>query len=244
MTAKIGSMSLRDRPTTIFLPPLFAIATLLVMACSSSGTPPPTVEVVKVNTIGFVTMTHQVHFAPGSATFSIDESRALSDFIARVALDYGDQVTISARPANGASALDTLSAQRAASVAIEMRRTHLVEIQVRPSNANVESLPDAVAISVGRYVVTGPKCSDRSKPDAADDADMPAGNYGCATATNLGAMVANPADLIRGTPAGAADADFVARGVQRYRNGELSKSLQPELSKGAMGAAGTGGGGN
>jgi hypothetical protein len=41
---------------------------------------------------------------------------------------------------------------------------------------------------------------------------------------------------VRGTPGGAADADFVSRGIQRYRSGEISKSLQPELSKSGAGA--------
>jgi pilus assembly protein CpaD len=89
---------------------------------------------------------------------------------------------------------------------------------------------DAVVVSVGRYVVTLPVCPDWSKPEADDYTNTPPSNFGCANASNLGRMVANPADLVHGTPLGPADGDFAARGIQRYRAGEIDNSIKPELS--------------
>jgi pilus assembly protein CpaD len=238
---------MRNYPTTTFFLPLFTAVTLLAGVFGSDIAAPSPAEAGENPTVGFETMTHQVNFAPGSAALSTDEINSLSDFLTRIAFDYGDKVTISIGPTNSDPSLNALAAQRAGSITFELQRMHLVEIQIRPENANIEPLQNAAEVSIGRYVVTGPKCADWSEPEAANDTDMLPSNFGCATAINLGAMVANPADLLRGTPSGSADADFVARGIEQYRNGEVSKSLDAQSSKGAAGtngATGIGGGTN
>ncbi len=83
-----------------------------------------------------------------------------------------------------------------------------------------------VEIVLERYLVTPPACPDWSRRTGVDFANRPHTNFGCATQTNLGLMIANPRDLVRGRTLGPADGVHQAEGVVRYREGE-----QPELQE-------------
>ncbi|MDH3660097.1 MAG: CpaD family pilus assembly lipoprotein [Alphaproteobacteria bacterium] len=83
-----------------------------------------------------------------------------------------------------------------------------------------------VEIVLERYLVTPPACPDWSRRSGIDYANKPHTNFGCATATNLGLMIADPRDLVRGRDLGPADGIHQADGIIRYRKGE-----QPELQE-------------
>lgn len=225
------------RGFTLLTIPLLLAATILAAGCTPESARWTPAEAPKENKVDFVTMAHQVHFAPGATTVASSEAKALSDFLRSVALGYGDQVTIDAGPRRGNIAADALAAKRLDAVTVALRKQRVrAQPASRPTVDGALS-GDSVVVTVGRYVVTGPNCPDRSKPESDDFTNTTQSNYGCATATNLGLMVANPGDLVHGTQAGPADADFTARGVQNYRSGTLSKSIKSELS-------GSSGGGN
>ncbi len=84
-----------------------------------------------------------------------------------------------------------------------------------------------VEIVLDRFVVTPPACPDWSRRSGLDFANQPHSNFGCATETNLGMMIANPKDLIRGRKLGSADGVHQAEGIVRYREGQLTE-LQEE----------------
>jgi len=65
-------------------------------------------------------------------------------------------------------------------------------------------------LSVGRYTVTLPACPNWSESLAAEFTNACSGNYGCANVTNLGLMVASPADLVSGRTLAPADAQPAA----------------------------------
>jgi len=199
-----------------------------------------TSETPKENTVQFVSFVHQVHFAAGSTGFAPGEANALDGFITRLAPHYADRVQIDSGAVSGNANADALAARRAEAVAAELRRMGAATVEIEQAGDNVDA--NAVAVGVSRYVATGPKCPDWNDKDPQGFSNTPTSNFGCATITNLGAMVANPADLLRGAQPGPADAEFVARGVQRYRNGEISKSLEPELSQGSAMSGSMGGG--
>jgi type IV pilus biogenesis protein CpaD/CtpE len=50
----------------------------------------------------------------------------------------------------------------------------------------------------------------------------PTVSLGCATYTNLAAMIARPDDLTQPTPYGGADADLAASAVRRYETEKLA----------------------
>src|SRR5205814_10625743 len=65
--------------------------------------------------------------------------------------------------------------------------------------------PDRAVVAVSRTLVRLPDCPNWSKPSGATDfTNSVASNFGCATVTNLGRMVAHPTDLARGEPLGLA----------------------------------------
>lgn len=83
-----------------------------------------------------------------------------------------------------------------------------------------------VEIVLERYLVTPPACPDWSRKTGIDYANKPHTNFGCATETNLGLMIADPRDLVRGRKLDPADGVHQAEGIVRYREGE-----QPELQE-------------
>lgn len=226
---------------------LIAAAALLISACTPESARWSSVESAKENRVDFVTVAHKVNFPPGTAMVASDEEEHLADFLSTLEYGYGDQVTLDVGPMRSDKAANTLAKKRIETVMAMLRRLDVPSrIAPRPTIEGALSR-DAVVVTLGRYVVTGPKCPDWRKPEAIDYTNTPPSNFGCATMTNLDLMVANPGDLVRGTPGGAADADFASRGIQRYRAGEISKSLKPELPKlysGSGSGGGGGGGGN
>ncbi|MBT6095454.1 MAG: hypothetical protein HOH04_11275 [Rhodospirillaceae bacterium] len=84
-----------------------------------------------------------------------------------------------------------------------------------------------VRVVVRSYTVTLPGCPDwTSEPGNTGD-NVVHSNWGCANATNLGQMVADPADLAHGRQPGPADAELLSKRIQDYRKGE-TKPLDPE----------------
>ena len=98
------------------------------------------------------------------------------------------------------------------------------------SGAAADDGPNALRLVVGRYVVIPPSCPNWSKPSGGDSNNRTGSNFGCATATNLGAMVADPGDLVIGKTLGPGDATVSAGAVQRYREDSI-KELPDTSSK-------------
>ena len=65
-----------------------------------------------------------------------------------------------------------------------------------------------------------------------DSENTPGANFGCAITSNLGMMVANPRDLLRGRNPGPSDATAVSAAIARYRAGETRDLLDDENVKG------------
>jgi pilus assembly protein CpaD len=95
-------------------------------------------------------------------------------------------------------------------------------------------------VGIGRYAVTLPPCPNWSQSLSADFTNAFTSNYGCANATNLGLMVASPADLVSGRTLAPADGQPAVMAVQRYLNDKVKPPPTPTASPFA---ASTGGGG-
>ena len=120
-------------------------------------------------------------------------------------------LTGSIRPADrveiAAAGPPGLAQQRAAAISGELLRYGVVTTTLA-----LDTVPANHAIvSIGRYAVTLPTCPNWSQSPAADFTNDYSSYYGCATATNLGLMVASPADLVSGRPFSAPDAQPAAR---------------------------------
>lgn len=103
--------------------------------------------------------------------------------------------------------------------------------QVNRHVENFSDIPASKTLDVkqddqGQYVITLPGCPDWSGGHTTYN-NIPGPNFGCATATNLGLMVARPEDLVHGRDPGYADGEQAVRSVALYRKGE-TKALSPE----------------
>ena len=111
--------------------------------------------------------------------------------------------------------------------------------------------PNHIRVVVERYVVTPPPCPNWTSPPTGDHGNQPGSNFGCADATNLSLMVADPRDLVIGRPLGPAQGDPAFAAALRYRQGKVkdpsgqsagSAYAAPQSSGGGSAAAGAGAG--
>lgn len=167
----------------------------------------------KRNTVELVRLTHSVQFAQGTGSLSPAERAALDHFLLDVGAGYGDEAWIDAGN-------DPLGASRAGAIMEALSRHG---IAASPDNLAYGAAPQPgeVRLVIGRYMVTPPECPDWRKPSDRDYRNTPSSNHGCATATNLGQMVANPRDLLGGRTYGGPDTDQATKAVENYRKGSV-----------------------
>jgi pilus assembly protein CpaD len=169
---------------------------------------------------------HTVRFAPGDERLAIVERQRLEIFLARIGTGRGDRVVVAVPEAANAGTL-RLDERRHQTVAAYLS---LSRIETRPAEGELAfEVPraDTVAVIVSRYVVTLPGCPDWSERPGRTFNNTVSRNLGCASASNLGLMVANPADLEGGRRPGPMVGAFGVLAIQRYRKGETTP-LAPE----------------
>lgn len=183
---------------------------------------------------------HVIYFNTDRDEVRADERDRLLAFIEAVHPTSEDSIRLEGHAderANDIYNLD-LAARRIDSVKNFLSKSGLDERRIQAS-AFGERLPASpgqyeqswsqnrrVEVILERYVVTPPACPDWSRRSGLDYANQPHSNFGCATEANLGLMIANPRDLVRGRKLGPADGVHQAAGIVRYRQGEL-----PELQE-------------
>jgi pilus assembly protein CpaD len=196
---------------------------------------------VKTLRVDHTRLQHDVAFAPGAPDPLAGETDRLMAFIAQSELRGADHVLL--EPSEG----DRLAAARIGRLVKALGRRG---IGARSLPASAEAPPDRLRVLVDRYVVVLPDCPDWTASPQSDHDNLPSSNFGCASATNLGLMLADPHDLLVGREPGPADADPAVAAVTRYRAGQ-TKSLSSEdaptptinFMNAAAGAAGAGAGG-
>lgn len=77
--------------------------------------------------------------------------------------------------------------------------------------------PGAVRVVVSRMSASVPGCSDWSRMGGSDINQNTGSNHGCAINTNLAAMVASPADLVRGASGTGSDTGTSFKAIDLYR---------------------------
>lgn len=184
---------------------------------------------------------HSVYFATDSAAITPAERDRLLTFLETVRPAERDSIRLEGHADERASDLYNLelAGRRAQSVETFLRDAGLPYVSVT-SSAFGEALPRVetsgptawrlnrrVELVIERYLVTLPACPDWSRESGTDFSNQPHSNLGCATQTNLGLMVAEPRDLVRGRTLGPADGVHQAEGIVRYRQGKVVE-LQEE----------------
>ena len=103
-----------------------------------------------------------------------------------------------------------------------------------------------VRVLVRSYTITLPGCPDWTSDPTNTFDNTVNSNLGCANTTNLGLMIADPGDLVRGREPDAADGELLTKRIRDYRKGE-TKALDPEdvgttQNQQKSGSGGSGGG--
>lgn len=185
-------------------------------------------EAVRSPAVQPVSVSHLVAFEAGSVILDAAATQALDAFLERQRVDRADALVITVE--NGGEAALARAERVAAYLALK-RLDARVQVADR-------ALLGGVALTVERYQVTLPGCPDWTGPNGVTHSNQPSSNWGCATATNLGLMVANPRDLAMGRDPGLGDGAAQVLGIQRYQKGETKPLLGAATSEAP--ASGTG----
>ncbi len=174
---------------------------------------------------------HEVSFPRDSADLPDDEREALTRFLGTLGGDRDAEIAVNASP----HVPDALAKARRDSV-LRFLRQHGFRPHAGEALLQREPVIADVSLRAARYHVVLPECGNHTRSRLADFHNLPTSNFGCATQRNLGAMVAQPRDLLRGRDMGYADAERQARTVRDYRAGDLP--TQTGTSDGDIGFSG------
>jgi pilus assembly protein CpaD len=188
-----------------------------------------------------------LHFAPGTASLSPADAAHLREMAATGRIGASDRVTIA-----------TAGAPRLAEERIDAVSRLLLNYGIVTVAGSANLSVNQAVVEATRTLVTLPPCPNWSKVSSYDYGNQPSSNFGCATETNLGMMVANPTDLASGLPMGPSAGQPAAAAVNRYLNDKVElptantalpvavQSGNPQGNGGANGSSptGTGSGGS
>lgn len=178
---------------------------------------------------------HSVYFATDRAELTADEQVGLLTFLRTVQPSARDSIRLEGHADERATEIYNLelASRRAAEVQAFLEEAGYGDLTVtttafgeampavRSSGPAAWQLNRRVEVVLERYLVTLPGCPDWSRQSGTDFDNLPLSNFGCATETNLGLMIAEPKDLVRGRPLGPADGVQQAEGIVRYRTGKV-----------------------
>ena len=154
------------------------------------------------------------------------EQQRLAGWMTTMRLGYGDRVAIDDPAAEGYRARTDVAA-------VVARYGLLLSSDAPVTPAPLT--PGSIRVVVSRMRAAVPRCPDWSRDSTDDFTANTSSNYGCAINRNLAAMVANPADLVRGAPgAETTDAALSYKAIDTYRKKAPSGAA-------GLGAATTGG---
>jgi len=187
---------------------------------SLDGVPDTKEPVVKL-----VQYAHDVHFANSEPRPSSIENERLETFLKAVEVGYGDRIyVVAGSVARENTIAARLSDQRRSAVVDVIARHGIKPVAIQGDLGHEAAPAGTVKVVVRRHVVTLPGCPDWTGGPGTYT-NTPSRNWGCATATNLGRMVADPRDLAVGRDPGDADGEYMATSIERYRKGKTKELI-------------------
>ena len=164
----------------------------------------------------WVRLQHRVAFGSDSMELDRVERERLAAFLQQSKVSTTDDVFVSAPRASDGT-IDPSDLARLDAIRGELKVLGL-KVQDDPNDTLVA--PGNIGIVIRRAVVMQPDC-ETAEPII--PGVRPEFRVGCATAYNLGAMVAFPEDLIEGRGLSPADGTKGATSIERYRKDEVKE---------------------
>ena len=182
----------------------------LVSALGACATPPtdrPAKGLASVNVPVITRADYAIDLSAPDGSLSPSEAARLDGWFRSMNLGYGDSVFVDG--AMGYSARDDVAR-------VAGQYGMLVSVGA-PMTAG--AVPQgAVRVVVARTSASVPGCPNWSKASTPNFDDASMANYGCATNSNMAAMIANPQDLVFGREgSGVGDSFTSSRAVDQYR---------------------------
>jgi len=147
----------------------------------------------------------------GMNGLSDSEAARLSGWFESLQLGYGDHIAVD-DPSGSVAAREAIGR-------IAARYGLLVAPTAPIIGGTIE--PGSVRVIVSRSVAQVPNCPNWDRKSQPEFAGSTMSNQGCATNSNLAAMIADPEDLIRGRSGDAGtDARVAIRAIRTYRDAE------------------------
>ena len=164
--------------------------------------------------------------ATSGGTLAPGEDQRLAGWMATMRLGYGDRVAIDDPAGYGARSRDRVAALVASYGLLLSSDAPVTQAPVTPGT---------IRVVVSRMRARVPGCPDWSLDSGNDYNANTSSNFGCANNTNLAAMIANPADLVRGAPGTeTTDAALSYKAIDTYRK-------KAPTGAGGLSASSTGG---
>jgi pilus assembly protein CpaD len=222
------------RPSPLFL--ALAVGLLLAGCSPDQVTEWTPAEAPKAPHVDYVRLQYDASFRPGSAELAGGEAARLTRFLDETQVSSEDRVYFAA---GSDSRLDLSRISRLTKIVDEQG----AGARTLPADAGIA--PNEIRVVVERYVVTPPNCPNWTSPAVGDHNNQPGSNFGCADATNLSLMVADPRDLVIGRSLGPAQGDAALAAVERYRQGKVKdpSGVGASSTYGAQQSSNGGGGG-
>ncbi|RZK79735.1 MAG: pilus assembly protein CpaD [Methylobacterium sp.] len=161
---------------------------------------------------------YAVDLATRGDDLATGEAQRLSGWLTGLRVGYGDRVAVD-DPAAAPATHD-----RVAGIVADYGLLLADTPPVTPTAVT----PGTVRVVVSRMSAAVPHCPDWSRTSGTDFNQNTWSNYGCGVNTNLAAMVANPADLVRGA------ADTGPDGATSYKAIDLYRKAVPSGNGGTL----------
>ncbi|RME64445.1 MAG: hypothetical protein D6782_08270 [Alphaproteobacteria bacterium] len=186
---------------------------------------------MKRNEVELVRMTHDVRFGEDGLLSPAEQER-LDAFLTTAGIGYGDVLQLD----DPHGAAGTGKAARRDAIARLLVRHGL---WLAPGDAVMGLRPEAgtVRLVVSRHTVTSPGCPDWSQPSIKNWHNGQSSNFGCASATNIGAMIADPSELLDGAAYAGPQADKATSAVEVFRKAKPSGSTPLNSATGGSSSA-------
>ncbi len=202
------------------LAPGLAIAPALGLIPEFGELPPRMVQAgrIQVHTTAFQ---HEVSFSFDKSKLTLAAAQRIDSFMAQSRVGYGDRVQIVYRPISGAAYSVKLASARGRAVAAHLSR-YSVPLEL------VSDVPSAkgggkVSVVVIRHMAFAKTCREWEQGVVKGRFVDQVSPLGCLNDMALAAMVADPSHLVDPTPMGPADAVYLGRFVNLYRQGRAQK---------------------
>lgn len=187
----------------------------------------------RANIVRWSEFTHDVAFRAGRSHLSVRARNDLDDFLRRRQIRGADRVLVLSQPILASAARDRLALRREAAVRALLRQRRLAP-GLMTGRAIKGRGRNVVTVVVRRPMVVTPHCEFWQSIERGGPLTASRSEFGCATATALGAMVADPNDLVHGRDPGTTDGGVIDKAIQRYRDGKTKdlKNVNTETGGG------------